>query len=1383
MFFIAATFFPVASTLNVSNKEILNNEIDEILNNLNLKDKSGQYRNKFSEEFNENEDYIPGQLLVQFYKNTSISEIDSTIIDFGTEIINSSVQMELGDYVKVYWLKIIDEQTVWEKIHRFEDESSIVEYAEPNFYTELEQHQLYADDPWFPNQWGLLNAGQKSVATGLAELSVVLGADTDIGLNLIAFNNNERHSESIPANGDFDKGEAIYQDNDNDNTVSIGDTRLIHIEGRVNRVWITYRAGSIVAAGERDINRILLAFKANEIHDETVNANGKYDYGEGIYRDNDASGTVTTGDTRLLIISGGVIDADTDMPQAWSLINQYDLWRNGNPQVAIIDTGVDSTHPDLAPNLLGPMIHDTNGHGTHVAGIIGAVGNNGQYTTGVNWHAQMRVFQGMDLANFTLNMLTILLLKLMGENIKVISYSGHFIAYGSEHYSFVAEQLIALAGAHDILFVTSAGNGAFDNDIGEYIYRDNDGSGTISVGDSRLTEITAFHQGPAHPLLKDATQTYAAGSAVAAGNWDAIVAPSTPTPLVNFLADELYVDSNGNTFYDSGEPIYWDRDNDGFISRGDLRLTSNAGMPACSVVRVLLFGLLPDPDVTIPPTPLTRFKNNERHVDNKHIDGRPQDARANQVYDGPAHYPSNYQCENIIAVAASNTFNHIADFSNYGKTSVDLAAPGEDIISLAPLRDINNNSLPGSTGVEIMSGTSMATPHVSGVASLAFAMFPWKTALEVKNDILFGALGPVPASGVDRKASFGSPPNSDPILVSDGRLRWPYTGDLGDAPDSYNTIAATSYGALHWDNGNEWFSAQDNGIDFDLSATNEVDADWFPPYDQDPTANILPFPGLDIHDHPTPQNFWFFPPLPWIPGQVVTVYYYIATNYLGVDDAEGGRYQSLPNRMIYVNGYFDWNWNGLFDIPGEHSVHQPHDLSLVAAPGTLPAVSPPTTWILRGSSNFIALNPTPRWIRFRLDYGEDVGAVNPDPPIPPPTTPAPVNGLPGFRPDRIAPIWEHTDRAIFGEVEDWRPNGKKKLDPPTEYIWQYWELSDEGVDAVFTYSGTEPLIIKPSYTSVYEYIPLCSLTWAETQELEWMTLDETIIYPDEEIRFNLPIGVFSSAAAIRYSVTYLDKPEEKIARFLNEVIFRMEYFTDYPVQYIDRALISFDLYNYHDIPVNNYELELYGDVAPCDIFGWYDPYGDPYMADGIYYGGWGSPSMYNYIDGGIEIEWIDDYTPIQYGDGVHFGLEIDPFMPIPTYVKGYWTILNSAPYLPSTPEGPSSGKPGKQLTYTTNTTDPEGNQVYYWFDWGDGTDSGWIGPYNSGTHVSASHVWNEKGDYSIKVKTKDTYGYETGWSEPLAVSMPKNRAINTPFFNFLQNHPILYHLLQRLLKL
>jgi len=97
-------------------------------------------------------------------------------------------------------------------------------------------------------------------------------------------------------------------------------------------------------------------------------------------------------------------------------------------------------------------------------------------------------------------------------------------------------------------------------------------------------------------------------------------------------------------------------------------------------------------------------------------------------------YPAAYDSKNIITVAAANQNDDLASFSNYGVLSVDVAAPGTDILSTSYLGDYS-----------YMEGTSMAAPHVAGAAALIKGYRPELTTLEIKDIIL---------SNVDRKPQF-----------------------------------------------------------------------------------------------------------------------------------------------------------------------------------------------------------------------------------------------------------------------------------------------------------------------------------------------------------------------------------------------------------------------------------------------------------------------------------------------------------------------------------------------------------------------------------------------------------------------------------------------------
>ena len=123
---------------------------------------------------------------------------------------------------------------------------------------------------------------------------------------------------------------------------------------------------------------------------------------------------------------------------------------------------------------------------------------------------------------------------------------------------------------------------------------------------------------------------------------------------------------------------------------------------------------------------------------------------------------------------------------------------------------------------------------------------------------------------------------------------------------------------------------------------------------------------------------------------------------------------------------------------------------------------------------------------------------------------------------------------------------------------------------------------------------------------------------------------------------------------------------------------------------------------------------------------------------------------------------------------------NSAPEKPEKPSGQTQGKINVEYTYLTTTTDIDGDSIYYNWSWGDGTYSGWIGPYGSGVTAIGRKTWNVPGTYHIKVKAKDIHGDESDWSEPLAVTMPRNKSVYNFIIRFFENHPLIFKIMQLL---
>jgi outer membrane protein assembly factor BamB len=118
-----------------------------------------------------------------------------------------------------------------------------------------------------------------------------------------------------------------------------------------------------------------------------------------------------------------------------------------------------------------------------------------------------------------------------------------------------------------------------------------------------------------------------------------------------------------------------------------------------------------------------------------------------------------------------------------------------------------------------------------------------------------------------------------------------------------------------------------------------------------------------------------------------------------------------------------------------------------------------------------------------------------------------------------------------------------------------------------------------------------------------------------------------------------------------------------------------------------------------------------------------------------------------------------------TYLYALHLINNSSPSTPSI-LGPTSGNIKQNYEYTIVSTDPENNNISYYVTWGDGTNSGWIGPFTSGEEQTVSHAWAKKGTYTIQVKAKDNYSAESDWGT-LTVTMPFSYEPQFPFLTWL----------------
>jgi len=159
------------------------------------------------------------------------------------------------------------------------------------------------------------------------------------------------------------------------------------------------------------------------------------------------------------------------------------------------------------------------------------------------------------------------------------------------------------------------------------------------------------------------------------------------------------------------------------------------------------------------------------------------------------------------------------------------------------------------------------------------------------------------------------------------------------------------------------------------------------------------------------------------------------------------------------------------------------------------------------------------------------------------------------------------------------------------------------------------------------------------------------------------------------------------------------------------------------------------------------------------------------IDSG---DWVDYTAPFTINQGgSHFIYVIVKDKAGNTVEDTITVTLEHSPDAPSI-NGPSSGKPNVELTFNLRTTDYEADQVAYYVDWGDGTDTGWSSYVASGASVGFKHTWTQEKSYTIKAKAKDSKGAESDWATR-TISLPKAKYFI--FYRFLDNFPVLQKLL------
>ena len=464
--------------------------------------------------------------------------------------------------------------------------------------------------------------------------------------------------------------------------------------------------------------------------------------------------------------TGGKFDADIDAPEAWDYTTG-----TGQTVVAVIDTGVDYNHDDLRANIWvnsgeiagngldddgngyiddlhgydfanndsNPM--DDNGHGTHVSGTIGAVGDNGLGVVGVNWHTKIMALKFLDESGSGYLSNAIRALDYAVANGARLSNN----SWGGGGYEATLGMAIARASSVGHIFVAAAGNSASNNDVtasypASYAY-DN----VVAVAATDQNDNLASFSNYGASTVDIAAPGVSIYSTLPGNSYGSYSGTSMATPQVAG-ALSLYLDANPSaTASQAITALYQSAD-------AILSLSNRVAGSRRLNIGNMLKGSAPTTNPTPPPTDLVGAKVTQGQFNLVNNQVASATLTFSEAIDPSSFTPSdillkgpsgNVAVSAVTPLSGSGNQQFTVTFTALAQSGTYTLQAGPDIMDLAGNQlDQNGNGANGETSdIFVVSWTLQAQSVYSNSTDVALRDLKTVSSnIKVANDLIIGDL-------------------------------------------------------------------------------------------------------------------------------------------------------------------------------------------------------------------------------------------------------------------------------------------------------------------------------------------------------------------------------------------------------------------------------------------------------------------------------------------------------------------------------------------------------------------------------------------------------------------------------------------------------------------